>query len=387
MRDHRARRNILINVEHRLMLHYAPDLDSLSLMQKVEVFKYALAHTEGMDLYRVLWTKAPSSEAWLERRSNFSRSLAVMSMVGHMLGLGDRHPSNLMLHRYTGKLLHIDFGDCFEVAMRRDKFPETVPFRLTRMLVNAMEVSAVEGTFRSTCERVMGVLRQHRDSLMAMLEAFIHDPLIKWRLLQPQAQPPRPSREPSAARSATSQLSSRAASPNPALHGAAAGGLAGRRSPTAPSRDPSMAASRSTSRLVSRAAMRASSSTATSHGAASRPTLEPSLRASLEDALGYSDHARSAQEPAATPRSHARGRQWAAGQSSSELLASEGAGSFEPEALNERAVRVIRRVENKLTGREFGEELSVAQQVQRLIEQATSHLNLCQCYVGWCPFW
>ena len=70
-----------------------------------------------------------------------------------------------------------------------------------------------------------------------------------------------------------------------------------------------------------------------------------------------------------------------------QLLASEYAGSFEPEALNERAVRVIRRVENKLTGREFGEELSIAQQVQRLIEQATSHLNLCQCYVGWCPFW
>ena len=70
-----------------------------------------------------------------------------------------------------------------------------------------------------------------------------------------------------------------------------------------------------------------------------------------------------------------------------ELLASEYAGSFEPEALNERAVRVIRRVENKLTGREFGEELSIAPQVQRLIEQATSHLNLCQCYVGWCPFW
>ena len=49
-----------------------------------------------------------------------------------------------------------------------------------------MEVSAIEGTFRSTCERVMGVLRQHKDSLMAMLEAFIHDPLIKWRLLQTQ---------------------------------------------------------------------------------------------------------------------------------------------------------------------------------------------------------
>ena len=240
----------------------------------------------------------------------------------------------------------------------------------------------MEGTFRSTCERVMGVLRQHRDSLMAMLEAFIHDPLIKWRLLQqPQPQPQRPSREPSAAKTATSQLSSRAASPKPALLGTV-GGLAGRRSPMAPSRDPSMTASRPTSRPVSRTAMRANSSTATS-----RPTLEPSLRASLEDALGYSADALSAQEHAATPLEHARQRQWAAQQSSSELLASEYDGSFEPEALNERAVRVIRRVENKLTGREFGEELSIAQQVQRLIEQATSHLNLCQCYVGWCPFW
>ena len=230
----------------------------------------------------------------------------------------------------------------------------------------------------------MGVLRQHRDSLMAMLEAFIHDPLIKWRLLQPQPQPQRPSRDPSAARTTTSGLSSRAASPNPALLSTVGGlaGIAGRRSPMAPSRDPSKTASRPTSRPVSRAAMRANSSTATS-----RPTLEPSLRASLEDALGYSAGALSAQEHAATPLEHARQLQWAAQQSSSELLASEYDGSFEPEALNERAVRVIRRVENKLTGREFGEELSIAQQVQRLIEQATSHLNLCQCYVGWCPFW
>ena len=50
-----------------------------------------------------------------------------------------------MLNRFTGKVLHIDFGDCFEVAMHRDKFPEKVPFRLTRMLVNAMEVSGIEG--------------------------------------------------------------------------------------------------------------------------------------------------------------------------------------------------------------------------------------------------
>lgn len=36
--------------------------------------------------------------------------------------------------------------------MARDKYPEKVPFRLTRMLRNAMDVSRIEGVFRTTCE-------------------------------------------------------------------------------------------------------------------------------------------------------------------------------------------------------------------------------------------
>lgn len=47
---------------------------------------------------------------------------------------------------------------------------EQVPFRLTRMLVKAMEVSGIEGNFRSTCENVMQVLRTNKDSVMAMME-------------------------------------------------------------------------------------------------------------------------------------------------------------------------------------------------------------------------
>jgi FKBP12-rapamycin complex-associated protein len=118
----------------------APDYEMLTVMQKVEVFEYALDNTTGQDLYRVLWLKSASSEAWLDRRSTYTRSLAVTSMVGYILGLGDRHPSNLLLDQITGKVVHIDFGDCFEVAMHREKYPEKVPFRLTRMLTHAMEV-------------------------------------------------------------------------------------------------------------------------------------------------------------------------------------------------------------------------------------------------------
>lgn len=180
IKEYRESRKILLNIEHRIMMQMAPDYDSLTLLQKVEVFTGALDNTRGQDLYKVLWLKSKSSESWLDRRTTYTRSLAVMSMVGYILGLGDRHPSNLMLDRFTGKVVHIDFGDCFEAAILREKYPEKVPFRLTRMLNYAMEVSGIEGSFRITCEHVMRVLRDNKESLMAILEAFAYDPLINW---------------------------------------------------------------------------------------------------------------------------------------------------------------------------------------------------------------
>lgn len=180
IREYRESRKILLNIEHRIMMHMVQEYDDLTILQKVEVFTSALDNTRGQDLYKVLWLKSKLSEAWLDRRTTYTRSLAVMSMVGYILGLGDRHPLNLMLDRFTGKVVHIDFGDCFEAAILREKYPEKVPFRLTRMLNYAMEVSGIEGSFRITCEHVMRVLRANKESLMAILEAFAYDPLINW---------------------------------------------------------------------------------------------------------------------------------------------------------------------------------------------------------------
>ncbi|VEU23256.1 DEKNAAC104384 [Brettanomyces naardenensis] len=180
IKEYREPRKIYLDVEHRIMLQMSPDYDSLMLLEKVEVFTYALDITRGQDLYKVLWFKSKSSEAWLDRRTTYTRSLAVMSMVGYILGLGDRHPSNLMMGRITGKVVHIDFGDCFESAILREKYPEKVPFRLTRMLSYAMEVSGIEGSFRITSENVMRVIRDNKESLLAILEAFAYDPLINW---------------------------------------------------------------------------------------------------------------------------------------------------------------------------------------------------------------
>lgn len=62
IRDYREKRRKMLNSEHREMLKMAPDYDHLTLLQKVEVFEYALAQTKGNDLAKLLWLKSPSSE-------------------------------------------------------------------------------------------------------------------------------------------------------------------------------------------------------------------------------------------------------------------------------------------------------------------------------------
>ncbi|KAJ3270253.1 phosphatidylinositol kinase- protein kinase tor1 [Terramyces sp. JEL0728] len=189
VKEYRESKKILVDIERRVIYGMAKEYDDLNEMQKVEVFEYAMDNTTGRDLYHILWLKSRSSEEWLSRRTTFTRSLASMSMVGYILGLGDRHPLNIMIGRISGKVIHIDFGDCFEVAMHRKHFPERIPFRLTRMLVNAMEINGYRGTFKITCEHVMRVLRTNKDSLKAVLEAFVYDPLINWRLISDEVPP------------------------------------------------------------------------------------------------------------------------------------------------------------------------------------------------------
>lgn len=284
IREHRDANKVPLNIEHWVMLQMAPDYDNLTWLEKIEVFQYAMENTKGQDLAQVLWLKSRSSESWLERRTVYTRSLSVMSMVGYILGLGDRHPSNLMLDRITGKVIHIDFGDCFEAAILREKFPEKVPFRLTRMLVNAMEVSGIEGSFRITSENVMRVLRNNKESLMAILEAFAFDPLIHWGFDLP------------------------------------------------------------TDKIREETGIQI-------------PTTNPSelLR---KGAITASDAAKMEIEQ-------------------------------QTEIRNARAVLVLRRITNKLTGSDIlkHRELDVVDQVDKLIMEATSIENLCQHYVGWCPFW
>ena len=38
----------------------------------------------------------------------------------------------------------------------------------------------LQGVFRMACEVTMQLLRDNKDSLMSVLDAFLHDPLVEW---------------------------------------------------------------------------------------------------------------------------------------------------------------------------------------------------------------
>ena len=83
----------------------------------------------------------------------FARSMAANSIVGHIIGLGDRHLGNILIDFNTGEIAHIDYNACFQKGLRF-LIPEKVPFRLTRTLRTAMGIGGADGTYTRSCEHV-----------------------------------------------------------------------------------------------------------------------------------------------------------------------------------------------------------------------------------------
>ena len=74
--------------------------------------------------------------------------------------------------RSNGNSVHLDFSECFESAQNRTLHPETVPFRMTRMMVSVLGIGGTEGVFLSTAKFTMNILSRNRFSLMALLDVF-----------------------------------------------------------------------------------------------------------------------------------------------------------------------------------------------------------------------
>ncbi|PVH96335.1 hypothetical protein DM02DRAFT_569817, partial [Periconia macrospinosa] len=151
----------------------------------------------------------PDPDEWFQRRLAYTRSTAAISILGHVLGLGDRHCHNILLDKKSGDVVHIDLGVSFE-AGRVLPVPEVVPFRLTRDLVDAMGYTKTEGVFRRACEFTMDTLRDERESIMTLLNVLRYDPLVNWSITSTKAKRMQEEQETAAAAAPSSTAVSRA---------------------------------------------------------------------------------------------------------------------------------------------------------------------------------
>ncbi|KAI9795604.1 MAG: serine/threonine-protein kinase M1 [Piccolia ochrophora] len=85
----------------------------------------------------------PEPAKWFSARLKYTRSCAVMSMIGMVLGLGDRHGENILFEEGNGGTFHVDFNCLFDKGMTFEK-PERVPFRLTHNMIDAFGVYGYE---------------------------------------------------------------------------------------------------------------------------------------------------------------------------------------------------------------------------------------------------
>ena len=192
----------------------------------------------------------------------------------------------------------------------------------------------------------MTVLRENSNSLMAMLEAFLYDPLVNWKLLE--------------------RLRFKEKERQAARRG-------NKRDNDRKHRD----------RSDRRAEREGSSNNSNNNNNNPNSTGEGNNSKTSSTSQGNSSRDRGGD------RERRRGERDRDRSGSLSSAAEDEEGDQSPEART-----VIRRVQSKLRGTDFFDEdeedaevLDVPAQVQRLLLAATSRINLCQSYMGWCPFW
>uniref|UniRef100_A0A2S2QHL5 non-specific serine/threonine protein kinase n=1 Tax=Sipha flava TaxID=143950 RepID=A0A2S2QHL5_9HEMI len=181
---YKYRPNDMLPSEARQIIKLSQD-NGDSQLKRQQIFLKICEHLKPILRY-YFFEKFLSPSIWFERRQAYIHSVATTSIVGYILGIGDRHLQNILIDNNTAELIHIDFGVAFEQGYLLNT-PETVPFRLSRDIVDGMGICGIEGTFRKCCEKTMSVLRQNQDVILTVIEVLLYDPCYQWTLTEEKA--------------------------------------------------------------------------------------------------------------------------------------------------------------------------------------------------------
>ena len=105
-----------------------------TLEQKVKVYESIEQQVDPI-LGNLFFQEFRDPAHWYRCRQQYIKSVAVSSMAGYILGIGDRHSSNILIDKTSAEVVHIDLGIAFDQGKLLST-PEMVPFRLTQNMSN-----------------------------------------------------------------------------------------------------------------------------------------------------------------------------------------------------------------------------------------------------------
>jgi FKBP12-rapamycin complex-associated protein len=97
--------------------------------------------------------RSTSVVLWFSQTMKFTRTSAVMSIVGCLVGLGGRHSCNNMFMKKLVNDVHIDFSGCFGKTRRRKFLPARVTFRWATVMMKAFRACRYREAHLAIAER------------------------------------------------------------------------------------------------------------------------------------------------------------------------------------------------------------------------------------------
>lgn len=131
-------------------------------------------------LYKWLCSHNSSSHSLAKAVDNFTRSCAGFCVATYVLGIGDRHPDNIMVST-TGKLFHIDFGHFLghfkkKLGIRRERVPFVLTEDFTRVIAHGSATPSETvyfHNFRDLCEKAYVTLRRYSNLIITLFSLML----------------------------------------------------------------------------------------------------------------------------------------------------------------------------------------------------------------------
>lgn len=109
---YRQRSSNFSEVSNREIKVYGNSKDKTKEARYNDFLKLLAFHQPAV-FHQYFFAAYPDPNRWYISRMNYVRSTAVMSMIGYIMGLGDRHCENILLDTCTGETVHVDFNCLF----------------------------------------------------------------------------------------------------------------------------------------------------------------------------------------------------------------------------------------------------------------------------------